>query len=95
MSKRIVKESDLPEVAVTESVEVEPWAGKKITSITEDGKLEDPTAEFVAVGHPYLRRTKDADRILYIPKIGALNLDPVGFSDTFGCAICKVVKDKG
>lgn len=92
MSKRVMKEADLPEVAVTESVEEAPWLGKKITSLTEDLKLEDKTAEFVAVGYPHLRRTKDAERILYVPKLGDLNLEPVGFDDTVNCAICKVVK---
>lgn len=94
MSRKIVKEADLPEIEVNEKTEEAPWLGKKVTSLTEDGELEDKTAEFVAVGYPHLRRSKDPSRTLYVPKIGGLDLDPVGFDDILGCAICRVGKEK-
>ena len=92
MKKPILQQADLPEQITETPLEPSPWLGKSLTSLTKDLTLEDPSAEFVAIGWPHFRRSPSGD--VYIPTFSGLELEIVGFSEEHHCVMCKVLKVK-
>lgn len=95
MSNKVMKVSDLPIEEQPQADQTPPWQGKLIASLTNDGELDKPEAEFVAIGYPHLSRRVDSNGdVTYavndaFPKF---SIEPLGYVADLQCVICKVGK---
>lgn len=97
MSKPIIKkQSEIPQEEVRSAESEKPWLGKTVTSFTSELELEDPKADYVAVGYPHLRRTSQEDQVVYyVPDVmGNYQLEIVGWEALLQCAICSFKENK-
>ena len=86
-----IAEDAVPLAAMIEPEAARPWTGKTVTSLNPDGTPEDPKAEFVAIGYPFLARSEDNQHV-YVPCLGGIKYDVIGFAEELNCTICKPQK---
>lgn len=89
--KNIVTAEELTPEEALAPTDPKPWVGSTLTSLTKDLKLEDPKAEFVAIGYPNFRRSPSGQT--YIQPIPGLDLEIVGYADDLHCVVCRINRE--